>query len=72
MSDILNIHVIYLMFNCFRYRYIDFIFIMAYDMHGPWEGKTGLHSGLYASNNDPDKKLNTVNKVLLLLCNVLF
>ncbi|XP_011427552.3 chitinase-3-like protein 1 [Magallana gigas] len=39
--------------------YIDFIFIMAYDMHGPWEGKTGLHSGLYASNNDPDKKLNT-------------
>lgn len=27
------------MFNCFRYRYIDFIFIMAYDMHGPWEGK---------------------------------
>ena len=43
---------------------------MAYDLHGPWDGKTGLHSGLYASNNDPDKKLNAVRNLNLnhILC----
>lgn len=72
MFDIFNIYVIYLMFNCFLYRYIDFIFIMVYDMYGFWEGKIGLYFGLYVFNNDLDKKLNMVNKVLLLFCNVLF
>lgn len=72
MFDIFNIYVIYLMFNCFWYRYIDFIFIMVYDMYGIWEGKIGLYFGLYVFNNDLDKKLNMVNKVLLLFCNVLF
>lgn len=51
MFDIFNIYVIYLMFNCFWYRYIDFIFIMVYDMYGFWEGKIGLYFGLYVFNN---------------------
>ncbi|XP_061191573.1 uncharacterized protein LOC133199721 [Saccostrea echinata] len=39
-------------------QYMDFICIMTYDLHGSWESKTGLHTGLYASDNDPDKTLN--------------
>ena len=53
-----------LMIDCFCadcFRYMDFICLMTYDLHGSWESVTGLHAGLYASNNDPDKTLNVVS-----------
>nr|XP_022315651.1 chitinase-3-like protein 1 isoform X4 [Crassostrea virginica] len=42
-------------------EYMDFICLMTYDLHGSWESVTGLHAGLYASNNDPDKTLNVAS-----------
>lgn len=31
---------------------VDFINLMTYDMHGGWEGKTGIHAPLYKSSLD--------------------
>ncbi|XP_056017198.1 chitotriosidase-1-like [Ostrea edulis] len=42
-------------------QYMDFICTMTYDLHGSWESFTGLHTGLYASNNDSDKTLNVAS-----------
>ena len=36
---------------------VDFINIMAYDLHGPWDGYTGIHGALYAGP-DQNKQLN--------------
>lgn len=40
---------------------------MTYDLHGPWDKYTGLHTGLYPSSTDVteiEKQLNVVSKIL--------
>ena len=39
------------------YKYLDFINVMSYDMHGAWENKTNHQSPLFSNSNinDPDK-----------------
>lgn len=32
---------------------LDWLNLMAYDLHGAWEPTTGLHAGLYAASDDP-------------------
>ncbi|KAI8494146.1 Endochitinase 1 [Branchiostoma belcheri] len=41
-------------------RYLDFLNLMAYDLHGQWEDYTGLNSPLYAASDETgdDRKLN--------------
>ncbi|CAO1342835.1 unnamed protein product [Diamesa hyperborea] len=36
---------------------VDFINVMTYDLHGPWDGFTGIHAPLYAGP-DQNKQLN--------------
>ncbi|XP_049847871.1 probable chitinase 2 [Schistocerca gregaria] len=31
-------------------KYLDRIFVMAYDLHGSWDGVTGIHAPLYRTN----------------------
>ncbi|XP_049852511.1 probable chitinase 2 [Schistocerca gregaria] len=31
-------------------KYLDRIFVMAYDLHGSWDGVTGIHAPLYGTN----------------------
>ncbi|XP_055531989.1 chitinase-3-like protein 1 [Wyeomyia smithii] len=33
-------------------KYLDFINLMTYDLHGPWEATTGHHAALHAGPND--------------------
>lgn len=44
-------------------RHMDFINVMTYDLHGPWEKITGHNSPLYARRDEmgPDTQLNIVN-----------
>lgn len=42
-------------------KYLDFINLMAYDMHGSWETKTGIHAPLYAATWENDKNANIVS-----------
>ncbi|CAH1796238.1 unnamed protein product [Owenia fusiformis] len=35
-------------------HYLDFISLMTYDLHGPWDGKLGLHSPLYGTSADDE------------------
>lgn len=42
-------------------RYVDFIMLMAYDLHGPWDDNIGLNAPLYESDSDQtaiEKQLN--------------
>ncbi|XP_001663099.2 chitinase-3-like protein 1 [Aedes aegypti] len=41
-------------------KYLDFINVMAYDLHGPWESKTGHNAPLFVGLHD-----NTTNKMQL-------
>nr|XP_019543590.2 chitinase-3-like protein 1 [Aedes albopictus] len=41
-------------------KYLDFINLMAYDLHGPWESRTGHNAPLYIGPHD-----NTTNKMQL-------
>lgn len=34
-------------------KYLDFINVMTYDMHGAWEGQTNHQSAIYKSSDDP-------------------
>ena len=43
------------------FRYLDFINLMAYDLHGGWEKFTGHQAPLM--ENDPEKTLNVVSTV---------
>ena len=43
----------------FARRYLDWFGLMAYDLAGWWDKKTGYHSGLYASGGSL-----TLNQVL--------
>lgn len=45
-------------------KYLDFINVMAYDLHGVWDGSTGINSPLYPSSKDvseTQKQLNVVS-----------
>lgn len=50
-------------------RSLDFINVMTYDYHGPWEGSTNLHSPLFPSARDPSRaqRLSTAETVLAYL-----
>ena len=41
-------------------KYLDFINIMAYDLHGHWDANTGEHASLFPSSQDPDRHLTVV------------
>lgn len=50
-------------------RSLDFINVMTYDYHGPWEAGTNLHSPLFPSARDPSRteRLSTVETVMAYL-----
>ena len=48
------------------HQYMDYIFIMSYDMAGAWESSTGHHTALFG-NNDLHAGFNTANAVNLIL-----
>ena len=41
-------------------KYLDFINVMSYDLHGHWDKMTGHHSPLYHHPDDANIYLNTV------------
>lgn len=45
------------------FRYLDFINIMAYDLHGPWDMRIGINAPLYEGLSDvtPLQKQLNVN-----------
>lgn len=47
-------------------RYLDFINLMSYDLHGHWDGYVGHNSPLYSRNGEStaEKRLNTVSQTL--------
>ena len=49
--------------NCSYFRELDFINLMAYDLHGSWEDFLGHNSPLYARSDESaeQKKFNQVN-----------
>ena len=52
-------------------KYLDFINIMAYDLHGHWDANTGEHASLFPSSQDPDMHLTVVGfsyKCLFYVC----
>lgn len=41
-------------------HYLDFINLMTYDMHGPWDTTVGHHSSLYSPSGDPTDSVDYV------------
>lgn len=65
ISFIFYLHLMAYLFKCdlqstpinfsliqFTFRYLDFINIMAYDLHGPWENVIGLNAPMRALPTD--------------------
>ncbi|KAL7398791.1 hypothetical protein ABVT39_015373 [Epinephelus coioides] len=46
----------YQAFNGLKTRYLDFINVLTFDFHGPWESVTGHHSPLYQGSQDTGNK----------------
>jgi chitinase len=47
--------------------HVDYINVMGYDFHGPWEAKTNFHSALFNAPNDPssgDARYYNVNDAI--------
>lgn len=46
---------------------MDFINVMTYDLHGPWEKFTGHNSPLYARSveAEPENELNVVSRKMM-------
>lgn len=42
-------------------KYLDFINVMAYDLHGPWEAVTGHNAPLYPSSKDVTAQQKSLN-----------
>jgi chitinase len=47
----------------FLWRYLDFINVMAYDLHGSWDSATGENAPLYAGIADRTADSQTLNVV---------
>jgi chitinase len=45
--------------------YVDFLSVMTYDFHGPWDTTTNFHSNLLASSKDPSSPKYSVNDTVL-------
>ena len=43
------------------FRRLDFVNLMAYDLHGSWESTVGCHSALHPRSGDPSPTLNVVS-----------
>ncbi|CAF0791621.1 unnamed protein product [Brachionus calyciflorus] len=52
------------------HKYLDFINIMAYDLHGAWDNTTGHNAPLYAHEFDRDKTLNVDYAVKLWMAHI--
>lgn len=44
-------------------KYLDFINLMSYDLHGPWEHFTGINAPLYPSSQDTTPEAQQLNVV---------
>lgn len=53
--------------NITVYRYLDFINVMAYDLHGSYDGVTGHNAPLYASSIDTTDAAKLLNVVCIYL-----
>ena len=53
------------------FRYLDFINVMTYDLHGSWESVTGENTPLYVGPADKttyQRNLNVVSISVQLIC----
>lgn len=53
-------------------RYLDFINVMAYDLHGTWDGFTGNNAPLYPSSQDVEETSKQLNVVRVSLTSLAY